>query len=282
MDHHRLKREIVATHVVNSLVNRMGLVFIHQLMEKTGQTPEAIARAWLTARAIFDLRSLWAEIEAAEPAMPSAALYAILGEINRMLERGTAWFLRNRSHPYSIIEASAELAPGIVELEGSLEEALPPQRRGILEDQANRFVALGAPLELARKVGRLVALASGPDIVTIARVREVEVTEAAKIYYAAGVRLSLGWMRFLVENLPVSTHWQKLASSALLDELYGLQRELASKAIEAKQTLEEWLAGRGRGLERLEQLTAELRAVPHPDLAMLTVAARQIRGLLEG
>jgi glutamate dehydrogenase len=282
MDRHRLKREIVSTHIVNSLVNRMGLVFVHQLAEKTGQTPEAIARAWLTARAIFDLRSLWAEIEAAEPSMSSAALYAILGEINRMLERGTAWFLRNRSHPYSVVEVTAELAPGIVELEGSLEEALPAQRRGILEDQANRFVALGAPLELSRKVGRLVALASGPDIVTIARAREVGVTQAAKVYYAAGVRLSLGWMRFLVENLPVSTHWQKLASSALLDELYGLQRELAIKSLEAGLSLEDWLAGRGRGLERLEQLTAELRAAPHPDLAMLTVAARQIRGLLEG
>ena len=36
IEHHPLKREIIATHVVNSLVNRVGPTFVHHLHEETG------------------------------------------------------------------------------------------------------------------------------------------------------------------------------------------------------------------------------------------------------
>ena len=35
---HPLKREIIATHVLNSMVNRVGSTFVHRLCETTGAT----------------------------------------------------------------------------------------------------------------------------------------------------------------------------------------------------------------------------------------------------
>ena len=53
MPRHPLKREIIATHVVNSMVNRVGSTFVHRLMETTGATPHEIVRAYLLAREVF-------------------------------------------------------------------------------------------------------------------------------------------------------------------------------------------------------------------------------------
>ena len=39
IERHPLKREIVATHVLNSMVNRVGSTFVHRRMETTGATP---------------------------------------------------------------------------------------------------------------------------------------------------------------------------------------------------------------------------------------------------
>src|SRR5205807_1623523 len=39
MTQHPLKREIIATHIINSMVNRVGSTFIHRLMEATGAKP---------------------------------------------------------------------------------------------------------------------------------------------------------------------------------------------------------------------------------------------------
>ena len=61
---HRLRREIVATVVTNSMVNRVGATFVNDMGERSGAAPHTIARAYLVARQVFDLRALWAGIEA--------------------------------------------------------------------------------------------------------------------------------------------------------------------------------------------------------------------------
>ena len=60
---HRLHRQITATHVTNSLVNRNGPSFVFRLGEETGAAAPDIARAYTVAE-IFDMRTLWDGIEA--------------------------------------------------------------------------------------------------------------------------------------------------------------------------------------------------------------------------
>ena len=48
---HPLRREIIATHVTNSMVNRVGSTFVHRLMETTGAKPDEIVRAAMLLRA---------------------------------------------------------------------------------------------------------------------------------------------------------------------------------------------------------------------------------------
>ena len=56
MQRHRLKREIIASAVTNSTVNRMGATFMMRMQEDTGQDPAAIAKAFTAAREIIDAR----------------------------------------------------------------------------------------------------------------------------------------------------------------------------------------------------------------------------------
>ena len=58
----RCKREIIATHVLNSMVNRVGSTFVHRLAERTGATPAQVVRAYLAAREVFgDVAALAAD-----------------------------------------------------------------------------------------------------------------------------------------------------------------------------------------------------------------------------
>jgi glutamate dehydrogenase len=47
------------------------------------------------------------------------------------------------------------------------------------------------------------------------------------------------------------------------------------------RSAQSWLAKRARVVERVEQTMTELRNAPVIDLAMLTVASRQLRALVE-
>ena len=61
---HRLRRELIATMITNSLINRVGGTFVTDIAEKTGAAPIDIARAYIVARDVFGVRAFWHGIEA--------------------------------------------------------------------------------------------------------------------------------------------------------------------------------------------------------------------------
>jgi glutamate dehydrogenase len=77
-----------------------------------------------------------------------------------------------------------------------------------------------------------------------------------------------------------SNHWLKLAVAAVIEDLYSVQRDLTLRI--APTGLDAWISAHRPAVERAEQLLTELHAAGRPDLAILTVANRQIRSLAEG
>jgi glutamate dehydrogenase len=62
MEGHRLKREIIATAVTNSMVNRMGATFTLRMTEDSGRTPGEVAKAFsITREGPGSPASLWAQ-----------------------------------------------------------------------------------------------------------------------------------------------------------------------------------------------------------------------------
>ncbi|MEP6997528.1 MAG: NAD-glutamate dehydrogenase, partial [Betaproteobacteria bacterium] len=94
MARHPLKRDIIATHVNNSMINRVGSTFVHRLMETTGSKPDEIVRAYLLNREIFGFVGLWELIEALDNKVDDAVQSSMLIDTARLIDRGTMWFLR--------------------------------------------------------------------------------------------------------------------------------------------------------------------------------------------
>jgi glutamate dehydrogenase len=284
---HRLRREIVATVVTNSMVNRVGGAFVAELMEKTGHAPAQVARAYIVARDAFRLREVWREIEALDGTVPAAAQTAMLIEANRLVERATLWVLRSLSAPFSLSGSIDSLSPGVVALEGAVPTILPPDVAHAVAARAQHFAAQGVPEPLARRVGNLIVLASAADIVRIAASRGLPIADTGRLYFAVGARFGLGWLRASAEKLSTRGHWQRLAAAAAIEDLYGHQRDItvaiaaAGEGLAPEEAVRSWCDGNRAAVERSATLLAELKATPHIDLAMLMVANRQLRTLTE-
>jgi glutamate dehydrogenase len=113
----------------------------------------------------------------------------------------------------------------------------------------------------------------------IAEARGLAVEEAGRLYFAVGARLGMGWLRAAAERLSGRGHWQKLAAAAAIEDLYGHQRDITAAV--AETGLDTWTQAHRAAVERTDALLAELKAAPHLDLAMITVANRQLRTLAE-
>ena len=67
---HPLRREIIATHVTNSMVNRVGSTFVYRMQDETGAAAPDVVRAYLIVREVFGFVDLWRAIEALDYKVP--------------------------------------------------------------------------------------------------------------------------------------------------------------------------------------------------------------------
>jgi glutamate dehydrogenase len=289
---HPLRRDIIATYVTNSMVNRAGSTFANRLRDETGARPPDVARAYTVAREVFDIRRLWKDLAALDNVVPADVQLELQAEGRKMIERSALWFLRNRRQPLSIAATVSHFAPGIASLAQELPKLLAPDDSEALDRLAERFALAGVPPELATRVASLDALFSGLNVIEVATSCGETVETVAAVYFALGYKLDLHWLRDQIARLPAETHWQTLAQGALRDDLYSEQRELTIEVLkrgtkdgtedkDAEALIEAWLEENRSAVERANTILSDLREAETLDIAMLSVALREIRNLSE-
>ncbi len=285
---HRLRREIIATRVTNSMINRVGGTFVHHFSERSGFTSSTIARAYIISREVFAIRDLWRAIENLDNVVPASTQTAMHLDINRLLNWGTLWFLRHGKQPLDISAYVGEFSKGLRTLATGLDGVLPRQYRDGVAERALSYTKNGVPKDLALRVAGLVNLYSACDIVCLATSRKVAVTNVARLYFAVGTRFMMGHLRAASERMDSQTHWQILAVAALVEEIYDHQQALTTQILDftggakaADKAISIWEDGNRAAVERTDQLLLELVSSEINDLSMIAVASRQLRALAE-
>ncbi len=288
---HRLRREIVATYVTNSLVNRVGATFVHNLEELTAAGPADIARAYVVARDAFDLRPIWRSIEALDNKVAAKLQTEMIGEVTMLAARMAQWFLENLSKPISIADATSQYTTGIAELVDHMPEIVAEDDYNAMAVRTATLAAEHVPEDLASRIASLEVLPAAGDIVRIAVHSGVPVVDCGRMYFAIGARLGIDWLRHAAKRVNAETDWETMALAAIVDESYSHQSELTTRVLDmagggklnqraASGLIEMWLDGHDGAVSRSHQLIDELRAVEQVDLAMLTVANAQFRSLI--
>ncbi len=269
---HPLRREISATYVTNSMINRAGPTFVHEVVDRTGAAPAEVAKAYLIGRRIFDLSRLWREIEALDNRASAAIQTRLNLDILRPIERATIWLLRNGSRPLEINRTIERFAGGIRTLAERLDGLIADETRAEIERRTGDAVEAGVPESLAREIASLEPLYSGCDIVRIATERRRSVEHVARVYFTVGRKLAFDWLRGSAAALPAETEWQAAAVAAVIDDFYVQQSGLTERVLDDSGRARDAAAGRwwtanGGRVARAESLVADLRAAGSPDLA---------------
>ncbi|MEO5698406.1 MAG: NAD-glutamate dehydrogenase domain-containing protein, partial [Burkholderiaceae bacterium] len=277
---HPLKREIVATHVLNSMVNRVGATFVHRLTETTGATPPEVVRAYLAAREVFALVPLWQQIEALDNQVADAVQSDMLIVLGELTARATTWFLRSGRLGEPMQQMVERFVPVVELLRTRLEadDAAPRPR-------AAAWIEAGVPAAIAQRVDAADGLFAALDVAEVASATQREVGQVAEVQVALGDVLPLASLRQQIAALPTASYWQSLARMALGDDLADLQRLIADAVVRpgagsGAQMLAAWETRNRVKLDRAQRLLSELAESQDADLAMLSVALRELRNLV--
>ena len=284
---HRLHRQITATHVTNSLVNRCGPSFVFRLGEETGADAPGIARAYTAAREIFSLRAIWDGVEALDNEVESNVQTRIMLDARKLAERATRWLLRYRRTPLDIQATIDHFSDGATELAGRIPAILLDGDRAAVENAAQRLVDVGVPRDLAERAAGLGPMFPALDITDVANHTGEPLETTAAVYFALGDRLKLHWLRRHIEALPRDNRWRTLARSALRDDIFNQQASLTAEILRntpedepADERIELW-SGTNKGpVNRTMQVLADINSSGTFDLSTLSVALREVRNLI--
>ncbi len=283
---HRLRREILAGTVANRLVNRFGSTFVFRLQEELGASAATVARAYAVVWEVFGLRHLWSGVVSQQASMDERLRIGLLLRGVGLAGRACRWLLQNHDAGISVAALMERYRDKIGILSEQLPQLLDPQGLAELQTAAEQLQQDGVPLPLGLRVVGLNVLCSGLDMVEVADQTGMGVEEVARVYFPLGAELQLGWLAQRLTELPSHDRWHASARAALRDELAARQRHLCRTVLRggmdgasAASRLETWLHQNHALLQRYRGLIHELMAQEKVDLAMLSVALRELRKL---
>jgi glutamate dehydrogenase len=150
---------------------------------------------------------------------------------------------------------------------------------------------LGATKEVATEATVVTLLFSGCDIGLLCKKHKMSTKDVAKVYYAVGERFKLRWVRNAAGGLSTKNRWEELSLSAVREEIYEQKKAIASCVIATigaknieKMTGEEavakWTEENQFSVQPVDLLFDEITSFAEPDIAMLSVANRQIKTMV--
>jgi glutamate dehydrogenase len=283
---HPLRREIIATVVANTMINRTGSIFVHRMQEETGAGPEEVVRAFILVRDIYGLEPLWREIDALDNKIPAALQYELLVNVGRVLLRAVLWFLRRRREKFPIAQVLEIFRPALGVLQRQVPGTLSGGDRAAYDAYVQRLSASGVPEPLAAHLAGLESMYAVLDVSEVAQECHKDIEAIAAVYFAIVGELDLRWVAEKITALPTDTSWQALARNALRDDLSSQQRaitqsiaKLSPDERDPERMLAAWKERYAPAITRLEAMVKELKTLGTLDLAVLSVLLRELRAL---
>ncbi|MDZ7923229.1 MAG: NAD-glutamate dehydrogenase [Marinagarivorans sp.] len=234
---HQLLNEIVSTQLANDFINQLGITAAYRFLSSSSIPVEQVMKAFIVARAVFDLPAFNSYITTLYNQVPEETLYGLKTMMARRVRRGVRWFLRNvgdlnagdknlstEQHIQKIKNTLVQVAKTTEDsLAGSLREARDKrfsdyQAQGIRDDWAsllampdNLFAGLGASaLSLNTQ--------QSPHLCT-------------QVFYGLHNHLQLGVFAGAVSEMAVQSPWQAMARETLLEDIEIQLRRLSAAVV---------------------------------------------------
>ncbi|MEP3302291.1 MAG: NAD-glutamate dehydrogenase domain-containing protein, partial [Roseibium sp.] len=254
---HRLRREIIATMLANSMINRGGPTFLTRLMDQTGATASDIAQSFVAVRNSFDLTDLNAEIDALDTTIDGAIQLELYSSIQDLLLEQVVWFKRNVSFTDGISDVVERFGAGVKSLRPLLAVILSEDQASEITRLAEHYVDNAVPEELATRIAWLPVEAAIPDIVLVAEETGSQLDEVAKAFFEVAAHFRIGAMDALARELSIADYYDGLALDRARSILAAAHRNLAVQAI-AAGSFQTWLSAHEKSVARTTRTVNEI------------------------
>jgi glutamate dehydrogenase len=284
---HRLSRQILATLIANDLVNRMVASFVKRIQVDTGADIVTIARAYTIARQICQAGSLLKTIEDLDYKISATAQVTLMFEISRSLRHASYWLIERFGEKLAIESTVERLKTNMATVYSRTGGIMSTAARSRHQNAARLYKEMGVSEKLSNRMSALLLTRPALDMADLATIYKPDVIDFAKLYAATNEKLGLYWLHVCAEDLTVDDRWQAIARSKLRDDFFWMRRELAESIMRKRgqrsvtAAVDNWLEKRSARVARFTDMIEEMKLREGIDFATLSVAARELRDVIE-
>jgi glutamate dehydrogenase len=159
-----------------------------------------------------------------------------------------------------------------------LADLLPPTAAQRIQTQAQKLSQSGVDTGISQRLSQLEFLYHGLDVAQVARECASQVPAAAQTWYGLYERFQGDWINQAIANLPSQDPWQRKARTSLKQEFEASLAQLTQAVMSSDQN-QAWEQHHQDEIERCLNLFSELQTNSNINLAMLSVAVREIAKL---
>ncbi|MCI4588695.1 NAD-glutamate dehydrogenase [Sphingobium sp. BYY-5] len=281
---HALKKEIIATKVANRIVNRLGLIHPFELAEEEGCSLADLASAFLIAERLYDIRTLWTDIDAAD--MSEGARLALFSDIASGMRAQIADILRALPAGTLPAQGHDRLAAGVGKLAAQVDDLLTSEAQRRTNAVTDRLLGLGAPEALALRTAGLFKLDGAVGIAALAGRMEVDEVALTRAFTHLGEAVGIDWVQSAAARMEPTDPWERLLISGVARDMQQVRLDFLAQGggknggKDIATHVEEWLQTKGARVRQFRTLVQRAKAAATPNVAMLAEIAGQARGLL--
>ena len=283
LNEHPLRRELVAMLVANDVVDSQGITFVSRVVNETGAEAADVVRAYRIARDVAGAVARWEALEALVGRIEPVVLDELMAATDRLVEVVSRWYLQHAPGQLGrAIEAQAEPFRAF---EAAVATVAPEAWRQERERAARLLIDRGLPEDVAHRHVTQPFLVHGPSVVSVAEATGRTIEEVTRAFFLVGEAAYVDWLEGRLAEVGATTRWHRWALQAVEEDLLLLRRQVAERALvhgeglPADDAVADYLRARGDVTMRLGRFMRGLALEEASDLAALTVAVRQVRGL---
>jgi glutamate dehydrogenase len=257
MQHHPLKREIIANQLANHIINRMGMTFVFRIQEEMSSSVESITRAWWVSMQLVNAERYFKEIESFddEQQVNAELQVRMMSRVRILVERITRRILRNPQwyqNPQQYIKKYASSVDAVLSFFKD-KRCSGDEGYAYLEQAINLMDILESSESLKQ------------DPVTI-----------AKCYETLQKYLHTAWLSKAITELPRDNRWQSLARVGLRDELCQQQRTWLEHALKHYTSIDSWAESHQEKLLEIETIMKNIECESNIDFSMLSAVLHEL------
>ncbi|AZL15419.1 NAD-glutamate dehydrogenase [Rickettsiales endosymbiont of Stachyamoeba lipophora] len=287
--HHPLKREIIATVVINKMINRLGTYFCHLTLDELGVDVKDLTYGYELMRLLTNFEGVWEKLDQLpiKEHMHEAKMQS-MNMVRTSIQKICLWLTRN----IKTLDNFDEVAKEFETYYGQLTALISNSKLGLHEEYKQTLESmhnLGLDEKLAKQVAALYVTSENLDIIKFASSNNISIHKAAKIFESIDKRLQLGWFKSLAKNIKnLSSYWQRVAQKNLINELDELKNRLAQEIIKIEQHspkedsgFDAWLFNNMRAIEIYDQFLNQIHRDHSIELATITVVINRVKFIFD-